>query len=49
MLKRNEVIRDIITPMDCKEALNENNPYRNEWLKAINKEIEAMLNIKVKQ
>jgi hypothetical protein len=31
--------------MDCKELLNENNPYRNEWLKAINKE--TILNLKV--
>jgi hypothetical protein len=45
--KDEDNIRSIVTPQDCTEALDENNPYRNEWLKAINKEIEAVLNIKV--
>jgi hypothetical protein len=40
-------VRNIITPIDCNEALAADNPYRNEWLQAINKEMDAMLSIKV--
>jgi hypothetical protein len=42
-LKPGEDSRSIITPNNCYEALNENNPYREEWLKAINKEMETIL------
>ena len=47
VLKKDEDVRSIATPMDCREALDPNNPHRLEWLKAINKEIDAMLSIKV--
>jgi hypothetical protein len=47
VLRKDEDLRNIFTPKDCKEALDESNPYRNEWLQAINKETDAMLSIKV--
>lgn len=46
VLKKHEDVRVIVTPRDCMEALSEDNPYRNEWLQAINRETDAMLNIK---
>jgi hypothetical protein len=40
----------IVTPNNrCYEALSDNNPYKNEWLKAINKEMEPILQFGVFQ
>jgi hypothetical protein len=47
VLKPNEDVKDIITPENCFQALNNNNPYREEWLKAINKEMTAILEMDV--
>jgi hypothetical protein len=37
----------IKTPTNCYEALHEDNLYREEWLKAINKEMETILQLGV--
>jgi hypothetical protein len=43
VLKPGEDPSKIVTPNNCHEALNEKNPYREEWLKAINKEMDTIL------
>jgi hypothetical protein len=39
VLKKGEDPSKIATPNNCYEALSDNNPYKQEWLKAINKEM----------
>jgi hypothetical protein len=43
VLKPGEDPTKIVTPNNCYEALSDNNPYKDEWLKAINKEMETIL------
>jgi hypothetical protein len=47
VLKPGEDPSKIVTPNNCHEALNEKNPYREEWLKAINKEMDTILQMGV--
>jgi hypothetical protein len=42
-LKEGEDIRKVKTPTNCYEALDKSNPYREEWLKAINKEVGTII------
>jgi hypothetical protein len=47
VLKEGEDPSKISTPNNCYEALSDNNPYKEEWLKAINKEMETIIQLGV--
>jgi hypothetical protein len=47
VLKPGEDPSKIVTPNNCYETLNDKNPYKEEWLKAINKEMETILQMGV--
>jgi hypothetical protein len=47
VLKPGEDPLKIVTPNNCHRALNKENPYHEEWLKAINKEMDTILQMGV--